>query len=147
MTLTAGGEVFPHLIPRLIGPQELRIELIRDSLDGYLHICQFRVVEGIGIASKGLLLGLKENGDPLILRAGTLMLKFQRVSLELTFNRVIQATGAAGAAADASYAIDNISLEFDGELGGFGPNDWQPVRRQACDPVRPSAAISQGVQG
>ena len=44
------------------------------------------------------------------------MSKFQRVLLELTFkdyNRVIQATGAAGAAADASYAIDNISLEFD----------------------------------
>ena len=94
--------------------------------------------------------GLKENGDPLILRAVTLMSKFQRVSLELTFkdyNRVIQPTGAAGAAADASYAIDNISLEFDGEFGGFGPNNWQPVRRQACDPVRPSAAISQGDQG
>ena len=64
------------------------------------------------------------------------MSKFKRESLELTFNdyyRVIQATGAAGAAADASYAVDNISLEFDGEFGGFGRNDWQPVRRQGCD--------------
>ena len=39
-----------------------------------------------------------------------------RLEYELTFNdysRVIQATGAAWTAADASYGIENISLEFD----------------------------------
>ena len=39
-----------------------------------------------------------------------------RLEDELTFNdysRVVQATEAAGTAADASYGIENISLEFD----------------------------------
>ena len=39
-----------------------------------------------------------------------------RLEYELTFNdysSVIQATGASGAGADASYGIENISVEFD----------------------------------
>ena len=81
VTLLAGGEELPRLVPHLVGTHALREELVRDPLDGYIYLCQSRVVEGFGIANKGLLRGLKEHEDLLILRAGTLMSKFQRVSL------------------------------------------------------------------
>ena len=44
VTLTAGGKVFPHLVPHLMGPQALRIELIREAFDGDLDLGYFRVV-------------------------------------------------------------------------------------------------------
>ena len=61
-----------------------------------------------------------------------------RLEYELTFSdysRVIQATGDA----DASYDIENISLEYDIVTQPAGPNDRQSVQRPPRDPVRPNS--------
>ena len=53
--------------PELLGTHPLTEELVGDPLDGDLTFGYFRVIEGLGVASEGLLRGniLKEHQDPL----------------------------------------------------------------------------------
>ena len=69
----------PRLVPHLVGSHPLAEEMIGDSLDRDLNLRYFRVIEGLRVASEGLLRGnvLKERRDT----SGTLRLIFQRVSL------------------------------------------------------------------
>ena len=63
----AGREQLPRLVPHLIGTHPLTKELVGDSLDHDLNLHYFRVIEGLRVASEGLLRGnvLKEHQDPL----------------------------------------------------------------------------------
>ena len=83
VTFPAGREQLSRLVPHLIGTHPLTKELVGDPHDRGLNLRYFRVIEGLRVASEGLFRGgvLEEHQDPFMLRAGTLRLIFQRVSL------------------------------------------------------------------
>ena len=65
MSLCPASEVLPGLLPKLISPHALAVQLVQDSLDGHLDFLDLRVIEGLGVSLEGCRSILEEKQDAL----------------------------------------------------------------------------------
>ena len=65
MSLRPASEVLPGLLPKLISPHALAVQLVPDSLDGHLDFLDLGVIKGLGVSLEGCHRILEEKQDAL----------------------------------------------------------------------------------
>ena len=65
MSLCPASEVLPGILPKLISPHALAVQLVRDSLDGHLDFLDLGVLEGLCVSLEGCRRILEEKQDAL----------------------------------------------------------------------------------